>query len=205
MEGPSTPSSRTKEIVLIDKRPKRVIVERKEDLEIHYFYWDLDLYKPFDYEPVTVLGSSVLSRYHWKGLVLWNAPLKLWGKPLVSFYFGVHTPLVFSRRRIVSLIFCARDISLEEKFYLGFYLTVLNIMLHGWKIADLYGERFKGYEDLIEEDSVPEKYRFDLEAWNFLIVIGDLPKDLPMLIKKRLEGCENSPRTVRTSSEDPSR
>jgi len=48
-------------IVMIDERPKKVLVERRGDLEIHYFYWDLDLYKPFDYEPVTVLGSLPLS------------------------------------------------------------------------------------------------------------------------------------------------
>jgi len=117
MEGPSTPSSGAKEIVLIDKRPKRVIVERRRELEIHYFYWDLDLYKPFDYEPVTVLGSYVPSRYHWKGLVLWNAPVKREGKSLVSFFFGVHTPLIISERWVFSLIFCVKDISLEEKYY----------------------------------------------------------------------------------------
>ncbi len=88
---------RIKEIVLIDKNPKKVLVERRRELEIHYFYWDLDLYKPFDYEPVTVLESFVLSRYHWKGLVLWNAPLKRENKPLISFFIGVHTPLVASR------------------------------------------------------------------------------------------------------------
>ncbi|MCD6349047.1 MAG: hypothetical protein J7L91_05405 [Candidatus Korarchaeota archaeon] len=187
MEGPSTPSGWTKEIVLIDKRPKKVIVERIKDLEIHYFYWDLDLYKPFDYEPVTVMGSYVLSRYHWKGLVLWNAPVKREGKPLVSFFFGVHTPLVISEKWVFSLIFCVKDISLEERFYLGFYLTVLNAMLQGLRIDE---GRFHGYKDLIEEDSVPEKYRFNLKAWDFLIVVGELPRDLPELIKKRLEECE---------------
>ncbi len=187
MEGPSTPSSRTKEIVLIDKRPKRVIVERRGELEIHYFYWDLDLYKPFDYEPVTMLGSSVLSRYHWKGLVLWNAPVKHDGKPLVTFFFGVHTPLVISEKWVFSLIFCVRDTSLEERFYLGFYLTVLNAMLQGLRIDE---ERFHGYGDLIEEDSVPGKYRFDPEAWDFLIVVGEFPTELPEMIKKRLEECE---------------
>ena len=84
MEDQSTPSGRKREIVLIDRRPRRVLVERREGLEIHYFYWDLDLYKPFDYEPVTVLNSSVLSRYHWRGLVLWNAPVRRESRPLVT-------------------------------------------------------------------------------------------------------------------------
>ncbi len=51
-------------------------------------------------------------------------------------------------------------------------------------------ERFHGYGDLIEEDSVPGKYRFDPEAWDFLIVVGEFPTELPEMIKKRLEECE---------------
>jgi len=176
-------------IVMIDERPKKVLVERRGDLEIHYFYWDLDLYKPFDYEPVTVLGSSVLSRYHWRFLVLWNAPVKREGKPLVSFFLGVHTPLVVSEKRVPSLIFCSEDISLEEKFYLGLFMTMLYSMHQGLKVDE---GRFHGYKDLIEEDSVPEKFRFDPEAWDFLVAVGKPlnARDLPELIKKGLEKCK---------------
>lgn len=188
MGGRSTPSGGRREIVLIDRRPKRVLVERRKGLEIHYFYWDLDMYKPFDYEPVTLLGSSVLSRYHWRGLVLWNAPVRREGKPLVSFYRGVHTPLVVSERWVLSLIFCVKDLSLEEEFLLGYYLTVLNAMLKGLLKVDK--ESFHGYEDLMEEGEVPERYRFDPEAWGFLIVVGEPPEDLPDFIGRRLRECE---------------
>lgn len=48
----------------MDRDPERVIIERREGREVHYFYWRADLYKPFDYEPVTLLDGLLCTRYH---------------------------------------------------------------------------------------------------------------------------------------------
>lgn len=39
------------------------------------------------------------------------------------------------------------------------------------------------------DESVPEKYRFRLDDWDFLIVVGAYLRTLPKDIEKRLKSC----------------
>ena len=180
----STPSGG--EIVLVDRDPERVIIERREGREVHYFYWRADLYKPFDYEPVTLLDGLLCTRYHWRGLVLWTDPV-VEGKPLMTFALGVHTPLVYSRSWLVWVVYCARDLTLAERFWLGFYLSVFNALLQG--VLRLPRGGFHGYMDKAVEGEVPEQYRLKPSEWSFLIVVGPLPERLPREVAERLEKC----------------
>ncbi len=67
-------------------------------------------------------------------------------------------------------------------FLLGFYLRVLNAMLRG--LLKVNQGRFHVYKDLIEESEVPERYRFDLEAWGSPIVVEEPPEDLSEFIER---------------------
>ncbi|WP_288005046.1 hypothetical protein [Thermofilum sp.] len=176
-----------REIVLIDKEPEKVFIEKTGDREIHYFYWRLDLYKPFDYEPVTLLDGFLCSRYHWKGLVLWTEPVAR-DKPLMTFALGVHTPLVYSRKWQVFVVYCLPELTLSENFWLGFYLTIFNALLSG--VIKLPNDKvFHGYMDKAVEGEVPEEYRFRLKEWTFLIIVGSLTEKLPSPVSDRLREC----------------
>ena len=191
MGGQSTRSSGD-EIVLIDFEPRKVLVESLEGQEIHYFFWNLDLYKPFDYEPVKVEklenGPHVYTRYHWKGLVMWTSPRLHRGKPLLSVALGVHTPLIHSTNWLFHLIYCVKELSMCKRFMLGSYITVFNALLTG-KLSVNDPERFRGYGELTVDEPVLEKYRFRLDDWDFLIIVGAYSRTLPKDIEKRLESC----------------
>jgi hypothetical protein len=181
----STPSGG--EIVLIDRDPEKVFIEKRGGREIHYFYWKTDLYKLFDYEPVTLLDGLLCTRYHWRGLVLWTDPI-VRGKPLMTFAPGVHTPLVYSKSWFVEMVYCLKDITHAERFWLGFYLSIFNALLQ--EVLKLPREdEFHGYMDKAVEGEVPEQYRFKPSEWAFLIVVGPFPGKLPREIRERLKEC----------------
>ncbi|MBS7625657.1 hypothetical protein KEJ51_01240 [Candidatus Bathyarchaeota archaeon] len=188
--GRSTLSSGD-EIVLIDFTPRRVFVERLKVQEVHYFFWNLDLYKPFDYEPVKVEkrgdGVYVSTRYHWRGLVMWTSPKLHDEKPLLTIAHGVHTPIIYSTRWLFHLICDMKALSASERFMLGAYITIFNALLTG-KLSINDQKKFKGYKELITYEAVPEEYRFRLDKWSFLIIIGGCPKTMPEEVRSRLEG-----------------
>jgi hypothetical protein len=179
------------EIVLIKGKPRKVFVEVEEEQEIHYFYWALDLYKPFDYEPVKVEKVKrkdvyVYTRYHWRGLIIWTSPMLVNGKPLISFARGVHTPLVYSSIWLyIPIIPLKIKFDLEEELWLTVYLNILYKLMKGiLKLKDL--KDFEGYRKLVVYESVPKKYKFKLNNWHYLIIVGQYPKYIRKEVKKRL-------------------
>jgi len=166
-----------------------VIIEKQDSREVHYFYWKTDLYKPFDYEPVTELEGVLCTRFHWRGLVLWTDPV-VKGKPLMTFALGVHTPLVYSKSWLVYVMYCLRDLTPLEKFWLGFYLNIFNALLQGVLKLPKEGE-FHGYMDRAVQGEVPERYKLKPSEWAFLLVVGSFPhpEKLPSEIAKRLREC----------------
>jgi len=164
-----------------------VFIEKQDDREVHYFYWKTDLYKPFDYEPVTELEGVICTRYHWRGLVLWTNPV-VKGKPLMTFALGVHTPLVYSKSWLVYLVYCLKDLTPEEKFWLGFYVNIFNSLLEGiLKLPE--EEKFHGYLHKVARGEVPQRYKLKLSDWAFLIVVGSYPEKLPRETAERLKKC----------------
>ena len=166
----------------------KVFIEKRGGREIHYFYWKTDLYKLFDYEPVTLLDGLLCTRYHWRGLVLWTDPI-VREKPLMTFALGVHTPLAYSRSWLVWVAYRLKDLTPAEKIWLGFYLSALNALLQGVLKLPREEDEFHGYMDKAVEGEVPEQYRFKPSEWAFLIVVGPLPEKLPREIRERLKEC----------------
>jgi len=62
--------------------------------ETHSFYWKREGLQSHDYEPLAILPSEKcgLSRYHYRGLVVWKDYAVKSGKPVVSFGRVWHTP-----------------------------------------------------------------------------------------------------------------
>jgi len=185
--------SEENEIVLIDKKPRKVFVEKRGNQVIHYFYWLWDLYRPFDYEPVKVEEINgdtwVLTRFHWKGLVIFTSPRLINGKPLLSFARGVHTPLVYSSNWLFHIIFCLKELDLEQQLWLTVYINILrNLSKKGLTLNNL--EKFKGYKELLSYDPVPDRYKFRLDTWDYLIIVGKYPLCLLKEIEERLKACD---------------
>ncbi|MEM0008770.1 MAG: hypothetical protein QXH50_02030, partial [Thermofilum sp.] len=109
-------------------------------------------------------------------------------KPLMTFALGVHTPLVYSRKWQVFVVYCLPELTLSESFWLGFYLTIFNALLKGM-IKLPSDKAFHGYMDKAVEGKVPEEYRFRLKEWTFLIIVGSLPEKLPSAVSDRLREC----------------
>ncbi|NAZ24140.1 MAG: hypothetical protein GU357_00055 [Thermofilum sp.] len=88
----------------------------------------------------------------------------------------------------VWLVYCFPELTLEERFWLGFYLTIFNALLKG--VIKLPSDKvFHGYMDKAVEGEVPEEYRFRLKEWTFLIIVGSLPEKLPSPVSDRLREC----------------
>ena len=155
-------------------------------LGTHYFYWRFDLYKLNDYEPIRVYDSPVLlaaSRYHWHVLVLWVEPTLHQEKPIVNFFWGVHTPVVSCRRKPKLIVLQIKDEPLEsdEEYWLKTVdLPILKKLRRMGYEMDL--SKISGYSDKLvsEEESysvVTGKYIFDLSKMRVAVIVGNMPKE----------------------------
>ena len=166
--------------------PKRVHIED----DIHYFYWDWDFYKPFDYEPIQIhdstSGKTLLSRFHWHVATIWTEPiLQEDGKPEVAFTTGIHTPIVRSSSLDYRYVEIEPDLSFRERFEIvTLYLPMFERILRGEKFTDAKN----GYDKIIVEGGVPGDYIFDLCEIKCAVLIGRFPRpdDLPNLLKEKI-------------------
>ena len=156
-----------------------------------------DLYKFNDYEPVRVYETPrilVASRYHWSVLTLWTQPLLSEGKPVVSFFFGTHTPIICSSKKSRMNVLQLKDepLTVDEDYWLK---TVDLPLLKKMKQKSLVREvsRKTGYGDILatEEEStsaVSEKYIFDISRMKIAVIIGPPPKpsDFPTEISTEI-------------------
>ena len=155
----------------MSKRPEKVLEEIREEQRIHYFYWSWDVYKKDDYEPVKVHGEAVLSRVHWRGLVIWGSPLTKEGKPLVKFVPGVHTPIVVSedrQKRILRL----REISSYDWTALQLFLAYIDLL------AEKLPNKLYDYSDLIVAEKPPEEYLFRPEDCDYAVLVGKVSEKI---------------------------
>jgi len=157
--------------------------EARDSQAVHYFYWRLDLYKLDDYEPVKVHEEgeelSVLTRLHWRGLVLWSSPELRRGRPLVDFAWGIHTPAVVSRDLGFHLIGDLDELPLADRFAIQFFL---NAVLPLARPAP--PREFSGYADLLVREPPPPKYRFEPKGARYVIVVGEFTDR----VRERVEG-----------------
>ena len=165
-------------------RPKRV----HDQSPAHYFYWNWDAYKPFDYEPIIVHSNSdskvVFSRFHWHVATIWTEPTEENGKPNVSFVRAIHTPIVDSKSSDFRYLEFEPNIPIEER--ISIVNLYLPLFLRCWKSVK-FSDR-QNYEDLLVEDKVPEKYLFRLSEVKSAVLVGRFPKpdDLPVPLRQKL-------------------
>ena len=166
--------------------PERVHIED----DVHYFYWDWDLYKPFDYEPIQIheseSGKTLLSRFHWHVTTIWTEPiLQEEDKPAVAYTRGIHTPIVRSNTTDYRYVEIEPNMTLRERFEIvTLYLPLFQRIMRDEKFVDLKN----GYDKIIVEGEVPEEYVFDLSETKCAIIIGGFPRpdDLPDKLRKKI-------------------
>lgn len=155
----------------------------------HYFYWKWDLYKPFDYEPVSIhtysTGKTVLSRFHWHCATIWTEPLDEDDKPAVRFTKAIHTPVVKSKSYDYRYIEIEPTLPLKERIEIvSLYIPVFDKLLKGVS----FKKSGKSYEEIMQDGRVPKQYLFEISKIKTAIVIGKFPKpeDLPETLKKKI-------------------
>jgi hypothetical protein len=154
----------------------------------HYFYWDWDLYKPFDYEPIIVHSNSdstiVLSRFHWHVATIWTEPINEENKPVVGFVKLIHTPIVKSKSEDFRYFEFEPNIPVKERIAItDYYLPIFLRFLKSFKF-----NQKQDCKDLIIMDKVPKKYLFELADVRSAFLIGHFPKpeELPEALKQKL-------------------
>jgi len=165
--------------------PKRVHVEDG----IHYFYWDWDLYKPFDYEPVAVhthsRGKTLLSRFHWHCATIWTQSHEENEKAAVKFTKAIHTPIVKSKSYDYRYVDIEPTLSIEERMEIvNLYIPVLDRLLRGTSFKG----KGRNYDRIMQDGGVPEEYLFDVAKVKASIVIGRFPKpeELPETLRNKI-------------------
>jgi hypothetical protein len=149
----------------------------------------LDVYKPYDYEPVLIHSGNnekkvVISRFHWKTATIWFDTFTTNGKPHIAFIRGFHTPIVRSTNYDRWFMLKTDDLIEKINFNTNFYnfeklLTDPDAMFNGNQID---------YADLVINEPVPQEYRFVLDDIRSLVVIGHFDQDvLPPAIRKLLQ------------------
>lgn len=156
---------------------------------VHYFYWDWDFYKPFDYEPTSIYsytaGKTILSRFHWHVLTIWTEPVDDEGKPSVEFTKLVHTPIVKSESyddRYLEI----EPLTYKERVEMVFlYTSLFRRALNSAK----FKRKRKNYDNIMQNGGVPNKYLFKLSDVKGAVVIGSsLPKpnELPITLRDKI-------------------
>ncbi len=157
---------------------------------IHYFYWTLDAYKPFDYEPVMVhtTGKSVivLSRFHWHITTIWTEPVIHKGKPSIHFTKFIHTPIVESSSYEWRYLDIEPTIPHAERIKsTTFYLPLFDRILSQKQYAF---QKKRSYSHRIVQGRVPSRYAFRLKDIKQAVVIGRrfTLNEVPTVIKDKL-------------------
>lgn len=156
---------------------------------VQYFYWDWDLYKPFDYEPIYVHSNpgskSVISRFHWHVATIWTESVEEDNKPKVNFVRGIHTPIVESKSDAFRYFEFEPNVPVEERIAVANLYIPLFLKL--WKSVEFSGKE-KSYGNLIVEDKIPEQYLFRFSEIKSSLLIGRFPKpeDLPQALREKL-------------------
>ena len=155
---------------------------------VHYFYWDWDLYKPFDYEPVSVYnhnnGKTVLSRFHWQIATIWTEPIDGLDNPAVEFTDFIHTPIVKSRSYDYQYMEIDALSLLERIDIVNLYIPIFDMVLK----KSSFKKKGRSYQKILQEGGVPRKYLFELSKIKASIVIGKLPgrEEVPESLRKRI-------------------
>jgi len=148
----------------------------------------MDLYKQFDYEPVSVFDYRTqrmpISRYHWHILTMWTRPILIEGKPILDFCLGVHTPVALSKSHDIYYVNTG-DIDLVERIWMEqVQLPILKRMIR--ERVTPTNIKKHGYKKLIRKGGVSAEYVLDLSRIKGTIIVGEIPnlRDLPKAIRR---------------------
>lgn len=157
--------------------------------EIHYFYWDWDFYKPFDYEPVSIhnhsSGKTILSRFHWHVVTIWTEPIDDVGKPSVEFTKLVHTPIVKSNSQDYRYLDIEPSLPVIERAEIvTLYIPLFDKALKSVR----FQRKQEGYGRIIQDGTIPSKYLLDFSQIKAAIVVGKFPEpqELPKTLRDKI-------------------
>lgn len=126
----------------------------------------------------------MLSRFHWHVATIWTEPIEEDDKPNVAFARAIHTPIVESKSNDFRYLDIEPNLPVEERIILvELYIPLFLRLLKSVKF-----EEKQGYEDLIVQGGVPEKYLFNLSKIRSAVIMGRFPKpdDLPLSLREKL-------------------
>ncbi len=178
-----------KEILLIKDRspyPDKVMDEGDSlgiGAETHSFYWKKEEIQDHDYEPVAILPAEKcgLSRYHYRGLIVWKDYTTKNDKPIASFARVWHTPLLCSTQ---SMTYSQPSNDLDR---LKFFLYLLPKIHRMKKNVKKYLGR--GYVEKIAGDEVPPEHRLRWSDFDYYVLIAPFSdyKKLPSKISDEID------------------
>ncbi len=182
------PSS--KEIVLVKdggSYPDKVMHEGDSlgiGTQTHSFYWKKEGPQNHDYEPLAILSAERcgLSRYHYRGLVVWKDYTVKNGKPIASFARVWHTPVLCSAHKIT---YSQPSDVIDRLKLIGYLLPKIRQMS---KNTDKYSAR--GYAEKIVDDRIPPERKLRWSDFDYYVMIapfcdyGKLPAKIPDKINK---------------------
>lgn len=168
--------------------------------DVHYFHWNVEvgvgkseilgmklmlpLVKLNDLEPLKVIKKSksefnILTRFHYEILVLFNQPYLKNNKPVVEFFIGSHSPLIYSGIKesiesgFISKIkrgFDSRKLN-YALMLMVFYQNLVSKRLFSFLTDEEVGE----YPNIICESPSTEAL-FIPERMTYMVWIGRLPE-----------------------------
>ena len=168
--------------------------------QIHSFYWKKEIHKNDDYEPVAILPAKRcgLSRYHFRGLIVWKDYVSINNKPVASFAMGWHTPILCSEHKAT---YSRPPSFLDNLKLIGYLLPKIRHM--GLNIEKY---ELRGYNENIVDEKVPVQRRFRWLDLNYYVLVApeptldQLPHKISTEIKRFLKNVkhhiENAPNTA---------
>lgn len=165
--------------------------------DVCYFYWKIELgigkskvgnfevclpfLKTDDYEPVKILredaNTRVLTRFHYHVLIYFNDPLLVNDEPIVDFFIGSHSPIVYAIKDKEFEFgshgrFIGTDSRLIDKFtcLVSFYSVLLKTIINK---NIKYSDYTNDYETISKK--IDDNYVFNPDKCKFLIYLGKYP------------------------------
>ena len=152
------------------------------DAKTHSFYWNREGTQKDDYEPVAILSSVKcgLSRYHFRGLVIWKDYVTKNDKPITSFTHIWHTPIICSKQNVT---WSQPTCFIDRIKLLGYLIPKIKQMA---KNSESYQQR--KYDDKIVEEKVLQKHKFQWSDLTYYVLVApfDTIEQLPPQISIRV-------------------
>ena len=155
---------------------------------IHSFYWPYDISVPpkkDDYEPVAFCkgDNTCLTRFHYRGIILWQGFTLRRNKPVVYFRNLGHTPLLCSKQQITY----ATPDNIKDRWILTEYL-IRKLQTMRSEKQDEY--KITSYSQKLVSEPVPEQSKFTWERIKYYVLVTPVQRidelKINQLLKDRL-------------------